>query len=130
MTESKIYVGHKVRAIREIKGISQEYLAGKLGVSQPALSKMESNETMMSYETVLEISKILEIDVNDILNFDKANIFTNCNQSGTFAGANNTFTFNGSGSTETIDQVLAEKEQKIVELTERIRALEKALGQK
>jgi transcriptional regulator with XRE-family HTH domain len=37
-------IGEKIRQIRDLKGLSQEYISGKLGISQRAYSKIERNE--------------------------------------------------------------------------------------
>lgn len=114
----KLAVGHKIRSAREFKEISQEYLAQKMGISQPALSKIESNETKLPYEKIEEIASILGIDVDDMLNFDKANIFNNCNQSGTFSGVNNSFTFTGEDLKDVYEKLLEEKDKRIQLLEE------------
>lgn len=114
----KLAVGHKIRSAREFKDISQEYLANKLGISQPALSKIENNETMLPFEKIEEIASILGVDVDDMLNFDKANVFNNCNQSGTFSGVHNTFTFTGEEIKEVYEKLLEEKDKRIQLLEE------------
>lgn len=118
----KISVGHKIRAAREFKEISQEYLANKLGISQPALSKIENNEIKLDFEKVEEIALILGVDVNDMLNFDKANVFNNCNQSGTFSGVHNTFTFTGDEIKEVYEKLLEEKDKRIQLLEELLKS--------
>nr|WP_294860141.1 helix-turn-helix transcriptional regulator [uncultured Fluviicola sp.] len=118
----KIAVGHKIRAAREFKDISQDYLAKKLGISQPALSKIENNETKIDFEKVEEIASILGVDVNDMLNFDKANVFNNCNQSGTFSGVNNSFTFTGEDLKDVYEKLLEEKEKRIQLLEELLKS--------
>jgi transcriptional regulator with XRE-family HTH domain len=118
----KIAVGHKIRAAREFKDISQDYLAKKLGISQPALSKIENNETKIDFDKVEEIASILGVDVNDMLNFDKANVFNNCNQSGTFSGVNNSFTFTGEDLKDVYEKLLEEKEKRIQLLEELLKS--------
>ena len=121
--ESKrISVGHKIRAAREFKEMSQEYLANKLGISQPALSKIENNETKLDFEKIEEIASILGVDVDDMLNFDKANVFNNCNQSGTFSGVNNSFTFTGEDLKDVYEKLLEEKEKRIQLLEELLKS--------
>lgn len=117
-------VGHKIRAARLIKDISQDYVADKLGISQPAYSKIESNETKLDFEKVEEIASILGVDVNDMLNFDKANVFNHCNQSGTFSGVNNTFTFTGEELRLVYEKLIEEKDKRIHFLEEKIKILE------
>jgi transcriptional regulator with XRE-family HTH domain len=77
-------IGQKIRQIRELKGYSQEYIASKLGVSQRAFSKIETNETKVDWQKITKIAEILEIEPLDIVSFDDNLVFNNCNQSGKF----------------------------------------------
>ena len=38
-------IGEKIRKIRTLKGLSQDYMAEKLKISQPAYSDIENNKT-------------------------------------------------------------------------------------
>lgn len=77
-------IGHKIRQIRELKGYSQEYVASKLGVSQRAYSKLETNETKLDWQKITKIAGVFEIDPLDIISFDDNLVFHNCHQSGKF----------------------------------------------
>jgi transcriptional regulator with XRE-family HTH domain len=77
------FVGTKIRKIRELKGFSQEYISSKTAMSQTAYSKIESMTTKKIEDGKLnEIAKALEVEVDDILNFNEGMIFYNCRQSG------------------------------------------------
>lgn len=52
-----------IRVIREIKGLSQEYVSLKLEISQSAYAKMERGETKLTVQRLKDICEILEIDV-------------------------------------------------------------------
>lgn len=54
--------GTKIRLLREQKGWDQTYLANKLGISQPALSKIESDQTKLSWDHALKLSELFEVD--------------------------------------------------------------------
>lgn len=75
-------LGNKIRKIREIKGFSQEYVGGKLGLTQRAYSKMELGETKITWDRILELAKIMELEPADLIDFDETKIFHNCTQSG------------------------------------------------
>ncbi len=62
-------------------------MAHKLDMSQPAYSKIEKNETILSVDRLFKIAEILETPVNDILEINPNNIDhqTN-NDNGTFIG--------------------------------------------
>ena len=80
----------KIKQIRELKNITQEYVAQKLGLSTRAYSKIESGETQLTINRLNEISAIFEIDPMEILGFDDAKIF-NINNSTGNNGYNNIF---------------------------------------
>jgi transcriptional regulator with XRE-family HTH domain len=80
-------IGEKIRQIRDLKGLSQEYISGKLGISQRAYSKIERNEIKIDWEKITEISKIFEIDPMELISFDDNLIFNNCTQSGKFVNS-------------------------------------------
>lgn len=56
----------QIRKIRSKLGISQEYIANKLEISQTAYSKIENQQTKIKYETLLIISQILEVPLVEL----------------------------------------------------------------
>jgi transcriptional regulator with XRE-family HTH domain len=69
-TAMKECTGSKIRKIRELKNISQNYVATRLGISQAAYSMIESGKTKVTDEKLLKISEALEVPRVIILNFD------------------------------------------------------------
>ncbi|HUH51742.1 MAG TPA: helix-turn-helix transcriptional regulator [Flavobacterium sp.] len=67
----------KIRNIRELRNLTQEYIANQLNISLRAYSKIESGETQLTIKRLNEISKILEISPIELLSFDEKNIFQN-----------------------------------------------------
>ena len=67
---------NKIRKIREKKGYSQEYMQEKLNMSQAAYSNLEANKTKLTVEKLLEISEILEVPVESLIQDDTKNNFT------------------------------------------------------
>lgn len=74
--------GTKIRILREKNKWGQEVLAEKLGISQPAVSKLESGQTQLSWETAEKLAVLFEVDPeyffdskvnNYISNNDKVN---------------------------------------------------------
>ena len=84
-------IGEKIRKVRELKGFSQDFMAGKLEMSQRAYSKIENNDIKLDWGRIEDISKILEIEPIDLVSFDDSLIFNNCSQSGKFQVFNNNF---------------------------------------
>ncbi len=62
--------GHIIKRYREIKNFSQKYVAGKMGISQNAYSKIENNITQLTVHHINELSKIFDVPVTDFLKDD------------------------------------------------------------
>lgn len=77
----------KIKDIRKRKGFSHEYMAHQLEMSQPAYSKIEKNETVLSVDRLFKIAEILETPVVDILDINPNTLYNqNNNDNGTFIG--------------------------------------------
>ncbi|WP_456311860.1 helix-turn-helix transcriptional regulator [Pseudomonas shirazensis] len=72
-------IKNKIKSIRELKNYTQEYMADQLGVTQAGYSKIEKGKTILSYIKLVEIAKILEVSVEDIISFDSQKYFNNFN---------------------------------------------------
>lgn len=72
----------KIKQIRELKNITQEYVANQLELSTRAYSKIETGETQLTINRLNEISKVLGVDSLEILGFDEKQVFNNCKQDG------------------------------------------------
>ena len=56
-------IAYRIRKLRENKDYSQENMAGELGISTSAYSKIERGITDPSIGRIAEIAKILEVDI-------------------------------------------------------------------
>jgi transcriptional regulator with XRE-family HTH domain len=72
----------KIKQIRELKNLTQEYVATQLDLTTRAYSKIESGETQLTINRLNEISKILGIEPMEVLGFDERQVFNNCKQEG------------------------------------------------
>lgn len=63
-----IQQGDYLKELRMKKGLSQEKLAERLGVSRQSVSKWEQGYAVPSSDNVLELSKLYEISADNILN--------------------------------------------------------------
>lgn len=79
-------IEEKIRSVREIKNFTQEYMAEKLGITQAGYSKIENGGTKLSYAKLAEISKILGVEVEELLAFDSQKYFNSFNN---VKGSNN-----------------------------------------
>ena len=87
----KTNIGDKIRKVRELKGFTQDYMAGQLEMSQRAYSKIENNDIKLDWSRIENISKILNIEPIDLVSFDDSLVFNNCSQSGKFQTFHNNF---------------------------------------
>lgn len=60
----------KLRYLRKINNMSQEELAGKLTVSRQAVSRWETGDTMPDAETLLQLSKVFGVSIDNLLKDD------------------------------------------------------------
>ncbi len=79
-------IGNKIKNIRELKNLTQEYLAEKLDISQAAYSKMEKGDTKISQDKLNKIAEILEVNLDDITDFDNKKVLNSFNN---VKGSNN-----------------------------------------
>lgn len=66
-----------IKSIRELKNYTQEYMADKLGMTQAGYSKIEKGINKLSIEKLDEIATVLEVTVENIINFEKEWYFKN-----------------------------------------------------
>lgn len=60
-------IGKFISSCRKEKGLTQAALAGKLGITDRAVSKWETGKSLPDASIMLELCGILEIDVNELL---------------------------------------------------------------
>lgn len=60
----------KIKAIRLLKGYSQEYMAEELGISQGDYSMLETGAIELSAERLFIIARIFLVDINYIADFE------------------------------------------------------------
>ncbi len=60
-------VGKNIRMIRHQNGWSQEKVAARLGISIPALSKIETGVTDVNLSRLEQIASIFEVNVTNLL---------------------------------------------------------------
>lgn len=54
--------GTKIRLLREQKRWDQSVIAERLGITQPAVSKLESDQTKLSWEHASKLGELFEVD--------------------------------------------------------------------
>lgn len=69
-----IDIGKYLSELRKYYKITQDELAGRLGVTRQAISKWENGVTLPDIEMLMKLSEIYGISINDILKADLENI--------------------------------------------------------
>lgn len=60
-------IGNRIAKLRKEKGMSQEKLAEKLGVSSQAVSKWENDASCPDISLLPQLSRVLEVTVDELL---------------------------------------------------------------
>lgn len=69
-----LQAGQNIKAIRELKNFTQDYVATKLNMSIPGYSNIETGKTDVTLTRLLQIAKVLQIDYLQILNLNLTQI--------------------------------------------------------
>jgi len=115
-------IGNRIRTLRELKGYSQEYVAGKLDIAQNTYSKLEKNQTKLNTDTLEKIAAVLEVSINDLLSEEP--IVLNFN--GINHGAQGKFDLIEhfhAGQKELYEKIIASKDEEIQRLNKIIEGL-------
>jgi transcriptional regulator with XRE-family HTH domain len=65
-----VHIGRKIKRLRELKGVKQETLATKLGITHQAISKMEQSETIDD-DKLAQVATALDVTPDAIRNFNE-----------------------------------------------------------
>lgn len=68
-------IGKNIRKIREFRDLTQGNLADLLKITQGAYSKIERGDAKLCAEKLIEISKILNVSLDQICYFDEKTFF-------------------------------------------------------
>ena len=65
---------NRLKVVMAEKDLSNTWLSEKLGVSQATVSKWMTNFSQPNLETLIKISKVLDVDVNELIRPDEVQI--------------------------------------------------------
>jgi transcriptional regulator with XRE-family HTH domain len=60
-------IGNNIRIFRELKNLSQEYMAEALGFTQTTLSRIENGHVSLKMDRLQLIADFLEVDLSTLL---------------------------------------------------------------
>lgn len=58
---------NRLRVVIAEKNLSNKWLSEQLGIGQPTISKWVTNSVQPNLEQLIKLSKILEVDINDLI---------------------------------------------------------------
>ncbi|HAK61483.1 MAG TPA: XRE family transcriptional regulator [Nitrospiraceae bacterium] len=61
-------IGHRIKALREKAGMSQEALARSMKLPRPAISQIESGARKIATDELIKFSQVFHVSVDDLLN--------------------------------------------------------------
>jgi transcriptional regulator with XRE-family HTH domain len=73
--------GSKIRMIRELRGLSQENIAQRLGITQTTYSRIENNQTKLDTAVLSKLAKELGVTTADILSNEPTLVNFSANKS-------------------------------------------------
>jgi transcriptional regulator with XRE-family HTH domain len=71
MEDVRRLVGDRVQVLRKRKGLSQEELAGRVGIDTKSLSRLERGAHYPSLETLEKIRGEIGVELKDFFDFDE-----------------------------------------------------------
>ena len=115
----------KIKSIRELKNLTQEYMAEQLGITQAAYSKIETGQTKLTPNKISDIAEIFDMDASDLMAYDMQKYFNSFNN---VKRSNNGSTITQDESIKNLyDEVVALYKDKITLLEKLLNSTEKDL---
>lgn len=71
-----IKIGSKIKQLRELKQLTQDFMAHELKVTQSTYSTYEKEDSDLPISKITKIAEIFQIPLEELLNFDSTKIFT------------------------------------------------------
>lgn len=110
--EKKIMYGNKVRALRLLRGFSQEYMADKLEINQTSYSRIENNQQKLTAEMLEKLAGVLGVSVTDITSNEPLIIQNNASNYGAQGRIENFY----ADQKELFERIIASKDDEITNL--------------
>jgi len=77
---SSVKIGNKIRKIRELRDLTQEYMANQLEISASAYQKIEHDECDAKWSRVCRIAQLLSVTPSRLIAFDCKNPFVSLDE--------------------------------------------------
>ncbi len=63
-------IGDKIRTVREMRNLTQEFMAQELDITPNGYGKLERGESKITFDKLEKIAEILEIGLTQLIDFD------------------------------------------------------------
>ena len=103
-------IGSNIRKVRQYKDIKQEDIAHQLGLSVSAYSKIERDETEISVDRLIHISKILDVDYNSLIGSENGVSLNNVS----FSNSSNSPIGNNNNNNNSVHPTLIQLIEKLI----------------
>ena len=74
MNSTMLPAGQNIKTIRELKNLTQTYVASQLNMSVPNYSNIETGKTDVTLTRLQQIAKVFQIDYRQILNLNPSQL--------------------------------------------------------
>jgi len=64
-----------IKKLRELRNLTQKYMAEQLKMTQANYSKIESGEIDLPYSRIEQIAKVLKINPENLISYDERKVF-------------------------------------------------------
>jgi transcriptional regulator with XRE-family HTH domain len=126
-------VHKQLKAVRLLKGWSQEKMAEKLGYSKNGYAKIERGETGVSLAKIERMAKLLDVDFQELAGMKEGNIFNvveNCTHAHTHGNVRYNIVLSETECAHELEKatlLLQERDKQINHLTEENAQLKKII---
>lgn len=114
-------IGLKIKKIRELKNYTQEYMAEQLAISQTTYARFEKEDADLTISKLKKISHLLEITIEELINFDEKIIFNN------YGGINNLYAQTTNAQIAKLDKYAQYPDELIQLYKDKIKLLEEKI---
>lgn len=125
MKKENMY-GGKIRALRLLRGFSQEHMSNELGIDQTKYSRIETNTQKLTVDMVEKIASVLGVSIADITSNEPLIIQNIASNYGAQGKIENFY----ADQKETYEKQLSSKDKEIERLVKQIEKLMSLLEKK
>ncbi|WP_029008894.1 helix-turn-helix domain-containing protein [Azospirillum halopraeferens] len=79
--QKKLYLGYKLRRLREQRGLTQAALAATLGLSPSYLNQLENNQRPLTLAVLLKVTNTFEVELTNFIEDEEARLVSDLRES-------------------------------------------------